>query len=61
MYVVLLAEVNGVIQKAWDALEQTEKEAYITKVCRAVTVGSSVVSSVLSSVVRMVTALLPSN
>ena len=32
---VLPAEVNGLIQKAWDALEQAEKEAYITKVCCA--------------------------
>lgn len=32
MCVVLPAEVNGLIQKAWDALEQAEKEAYITMV-----------------------------
>jgi hypothetical protein len=29
------AEVNGLIQKAWGALEQAEKQAYITKVCCA--------------------------
>jgi hypothetical protein len=48
---MLPAEVNGLIQKAWDALEQTEKEAYVTKVCPAIMMGSSGV--------QMVTGLLP--